>query len=144
MTQRLPAGKYFIGDPCYVFNDDTWDTLCEKHLDAMSTGEIFEFNGHQVWSHSTAYGDGVYGDQNGAEYGVDAGLLGIVPIALIEDPAGEELGTMIEFQRSVVVSYENGTFYIGHITIKTGNDDLDFEDSDLDGGYDEDGADEIF
>jgi len=144
MTQRLPAGKYYIGDPCYVFSDETWDILCDKHLDSMSTGEIFEHNGQQLWSHGTAYGDGVYSDQNGTEYGVDAGLLGIVPIALIEDPAGEELGTMLEFPRSVVVSYDNGTFYIGNITIKTGDDDLDFEDDDVDGGYGDEGADEIY
>jgi hypothetical protein len=144
MTQRLPAGKYYIGDPCYVFNDETWDTLIEKHWDSMRHGEIFELNGQQLWMHSTKFGDGVYDDQNGTEYGVDAGLLGIVPIALIEDPAGEENGTVLEFQRSVVVSYDNGTFYIGNITIKTGDDDLDFEDDDPDGGYNEDGAEEIY
>jgi hypothetical protein len=136
MTQRLPAGKYYIGDPCYVFNDKTWDHLNEVHWDSMSTGEIFEHGGGQVWMHTTKFGDGVYDDQNGTEYGVDSGLIGIVPIALIEDPAGEENGTILEFARGVTVSYDNGTFYIGNITIKTNSDiDLDFDEDEVDGGY---------
>lgn len=144
MSLRLPPGKYFIGDPCYVFQDATWDRLLDQSLDDMQHGEIFEFEGRQLWSHGTPHGDGVYDDQNGIEYGVDAGMLGAVPIELIDDPAGEELGTIIDCPKGLTVEYDNGTFWFGTIVIKT-NSDIDdpFEDDDLDGGYDGDGPEEI-
>ena len=29
----MPAGKYFIGDPCYVIADKKWKDFCDKMLD---------------------------------------------------------------------------------------------------------------
>lgn len=136
--ERLPPGRYFIGDPCYVFDDDkdTWDKLLDAGL---SDGGVVEFNGHKVYAHHTAYGDGTYKDQNGNEFGVDTGMLGAVPIELIEYPAGEEDGTMVDAPNGLLVDYENGTFYFGNIVIKTDEDDEDdFEEDPFDGGYDGD------
>jgi hypothetical protein len=120
---KLPPGTYFIGDPCYVFDNDrdTWDRLLT--VQGFGDGKVVEFEGHQLWAASTKYGDGTYRDQNGAEYGVDSGMLGAVPIELIESPVGEEDGRMIEAPNGLTVSEENGTFYLGNTVIET--DDFD-------------------
>ena len=130
---HLPPGRYFIGDPCYVFDNDkdTWDKLLDAGL---VDGGLIEFNGHKVWGHSTMWGDGTYKDQNGNEFGVDSGMLGAVPMELIEYPAGEEHGTMVDAPNGLTVDFERGTFYLGNIVIKTDDDD----EEEFDGGYDGD------
>lgn len=132
----LPPGKYFIGDPCYVFDNPSWDLLQE--LDGFLDGEIVTLQDRQLWAHSTAHGDGTYPDQNGSEYSVDSGMLGAVPIELIEDPSGEEHGTMVDAPNGLIVEYDNGTFWFGAIVIKT--DDVDSDD---DAGYGDDDPEEI-
>jgi hypothetical protein len=136
---KLPPGKYYIGDPCYVFQDATWDRLLETALEDLQHGEITEFDGRQLWGHATMHGDGVFEDQNGVEYGVDTGTLGAVPIELIDDPAGEENGTIVDAPNGLSVEHDNGTFWFGNIVIKTNADlDKDFDDDEVDGGYDGD------
>lgn len=137
---KLPAGKYFIGDPCYVFTDADWDALLEA-LDSFESDDIQHHNGFELWAFGTAFGDGVYTDQNGIEYPVDSGLLGIVPLEMITNPEGQEHGTVIEFQKPVAVDHENGTFWFGQICIKT--NDVNGYDDNVD-GYDDADAEEIY
>lgn len=132
---KLPAGKYYIGDPCYVFADATWDRLLIEHEDDLNTGEIVTFENHQLWAHRTAHGDGTYKDQNENEFGVDGGQLGAVPIELIDDPSGEEYGTIIDAPHGLQVEFSNGTFWIGPIVIITDDATEDFDDDNIDGGY---------
>ena len=75
----LPAGEYYMGDPCYVIDEDLWDKFCDVYFQGEG---VFEFEGHQVFAVSTAYGDGSYTDNLGNEYGVDAGMIGLIPLAL--------------------------------------------------------------
>jgi hypothetical protein len=77
----VPAGKYWLGDPCYIIKDQDWLHFCNEH----SFNET-EFNscvalsdGTPVLAFSTYYGDGCYSDQHGNSYPVDAGLIGLVP-----------------------------------------------------------------
>lgn len=133
----LPPGRYYIGDPCYVFSDKTWDELISKC--DVQDGEIMSFGGADFWSHSTAWGNGMYKDGNSVEYGVDSGLLGAVPIGLIDNPAGETDGLVIDAPDGLHVEYDSGTFWFGAIVIKT-----DDYDEDLDGGYYDEDPEEIF
>ena len=78
----LPAGKYIIGDPCYLF-DDNWD-------DILGDNDFFEcdlcnqkINGLDVAIMPTEHGDGCYYDSNDFQYCVDAGLIGIMPYELL-------------------------------------------------------------
>ncbi len=103
MTKRVefaPAGKYFIGDPCYGVPYDDWSKLLDdtgllglypedsKYLgnpDEYAAKEdqaaIFELdNGYYVLAAPTAYGDGSYEGSDGNYYPVDAGMIGAVSI----------------------------------------------------------------
>lgn len=134
MHHQLPAGKYYIGDPCYIFSE-SWDDL----LGVVSfDGDIEEYKTYQLWGHSTAFGDGMYDDQNDNEYCVDSGVLAAVPYELIEDAAGETNGTIIDAPNGLLVEYNNGTFIFNDITIMTDTDDT------WDSGYDDDGAEDVY
>jgi len=69
-----------------------------------------ELRGHKFFGASTAHGDGTFYDSDGYRYGVDAGMLGIVPIALvelegesIEDIEKYKLGRIHEFKEDFEV-----------------------------------------
>ena len=87
-TIKMPAGKYAISDPCYLFEHDEWDKLLERHgTFAGDTLFIEKRDGkeyHMAIS-GTAYGDGYYeSDLPGSPcFGVDAGMIGAIPVELV-------------------------------------------------------------
>jgi len=100
----LPAGRYYIGDLCYVLSDEDWNTYCaafdwgkscDTHNeedgydceiwlapDAVDTEGWLNDTGAQPWrpcyTFNTAYGDGCYLDQEGRQYCVDSGGIGAI------------------------------------------------------------------
>jgi hypothetical protein len=133
----LPAGKYYIGDLCYVFEDEEWDNFFSDTLNQPDEGQHrfaitnggFEVNGKKLWYHGTAYGDGGYPDQNGHIYSVDAGLIGVLPFELVVHKYENlyRLGNVVEYDYDFECSYEDGTFYIGPLRIPTGDDEEDYD-----------------
>jgi hypothetical protein len=140
----VPAGKYWLGDPCYVIKDEMWiewlescDYTKERHLVGKTP------DGHFALGFNTADGDGVYQDQFGFSYGVDAGLIGLV--AYEHNPKGEDLlSQLVEFTSDVVAEVdENFKMTFGNIVIETeyeeeddyDDEDYDEEDDDEDGDY---------
>lgn len=125
MSSTFPAGKYYVGDLCYAIAE--WNEFCDLTINGYGVYEgEFAWNGGKLWTHTTAYGDGVYLDNYGRQYGVDAGLIGVLPVefvtrddySFIED---SDLGHIIEFTEPFECDYEDGTFYIGDIEIQTGD-----------------------
>ena len=124
----LPAGTYYIGDPCYVISDSSdAEGIEEWHafLDASgilsdsnpTDGGEFEYKGHMVWMNHTAYGDGSYLDQHGNEYGVDAGLIGTVPVEVadkekLDRTVKDKYGHLQTFEHNISVEYTDGVFFI--------------------------------
>jgi len=121
------AGKYYVGDLCYVV---------DKHEDWMQLlndtdyfrNENQSYKGYPIFASSTAHGDGRYYDQFNREYGVDAGIIGIMPVEAIEKEG--KGGNVIEFKEDFDVVTAHGIFYIGDIKIDTfgWGDDDDEED----------------
>jgi hypothetical protein len=101
----FPAGKYYVGDPCYVLEDEIYDPVVGYGTDGFHT------NGTQVIGYfGTWAGDGCYKGTNGKDYGVDAGIIGIVPAELMRPGSGEEILTFVnefKFGRT-----DNAEFYI--------------------------------
>ena len=121
----LPAGTYWIGDPCYPFpNTGPNSNLWHKFLDKNSCFGYCELEEIQIWLAGTYHGDGrFYG--GGYCFPVDSALLGIMPISTVHflnrtDIQLEDLGAFIEFVHPVQIEItENGQFTFGHICIKT-------------------------
>jgi hypothetical protein len=110
VSVSVPAGKYVLGDPCYAVPQELWSDACDTSDCFTRPIGIVSRDGtrHKVLGFSTKWGDGVYRGSNGFEYGVDAGLIGLVPWELAKDNFDPDLSTIIEFDRDVVVTNEDG------------------------------------
>lgn len=93
----LPAGEYFISDPCLIFQGKNGDWM--KFVEESQDKDDFLFkvdhennDGHSFYvaSFTTAYGDGIYTDSNGNDYGVDAGLISIMNTDAVSLSENEE------------------------------------------------------
>lgn len=129
-TVTVPAGKYFLSDPCYVIQDDEWDGwLTATGNDNRQSVFIGQTpTGAWAMAFSTAFGDGVYADGQGRTYGVDSGMIGLVPVDY-NPTAGEEI---VEFATDVECYIEEpGSGHIlhfGSVAIRTGDTDDDDDD----------------
>lgn len=124
MSTTLPPGEYYIGDPCYVFGEDWNDGralfftgktdekldnakgMCDVILDGGDT-----YRGHKFFAHFTAHGDGSFVGSNGFDFGVDAGLLGAIPLELVTKKEGLTCGVIVSAPRGLTCSEDNGSFY---------------------------------
>ena len=119
-TVVIPPGEYWVGDPCYAYtnnSDSLWMPLLCNFLDDSPLAQVGD---NWFVAFPTAYGDGVYLDQDGREYGVDAGLIGVVPV----DSAEPDAGTLYAlhrttFEREVQMYSEDGKIHIGRLVIDT-------------------------
>lgn len=126
----VPAGKYFLGDPGYTMHGKFWgDVLDSCNYFAEPIGEV---EGHKVLGFKTAYGDGTYWDNFVNKFGVDSGLIGLVPEALIKITGDEvplELGVWVTFEYPTVCETNGTVLTFGQHRINTGDaeDDEDEE-----------------
>ena len=128
----MKAGRYYVGDLCYVMNDEEWDKVTSLLFDANCylTGEFNLPDGTRFASYFTAYGDGTYRDQHGRSYSVDSGTIGCIHVEDIKTNKYEhieELGNFIEFDQPFVSGMEDGLITFGSVVIDT---DPAYEDED--------------
>ncbi|NLK64953.1 MAG: hypothetical protein GX289_07650 [Tissierellia bacterium] len=117
---RMKTGKYYIGDPCYVVEDQNdWIKLLEDTNYFENKNQSYK--GQPIYCGGTAYGDGCYESNKGKCYGVDAGLLGIMPVEVIDIPETEAefLGSIETFDKDFDVEIGKGLFIFGDIIIDT-------------------------
>jgi hypothetical protein len=118
----VPAGQYVIGDPCYAVPDQYWLPLLESCDYFRSPIGWFSRTGYStdknyVLAFGTKWGDGCYLGTDGNEYGVDAGLLGLVPVELVEDLSEH---VVVSFSKDTLcIDDGSGKLKFGHITIDT-------------------------
>lgn len=127
----MKAGKYFIGDLCYVLGD-RWNEVCDLIIkDHQCLDGIFTLaDGTEFAIYGTAYGDGSYEDQYGNSYPVDSGSIGCVLVSSItlEESTNIQLGNVHDFYNEFEPSEDDGLIIIGEIEIDTkGNEEIDDE-----------------
>lgn len=143
----LPAGTYWVCDPCYAIPEGRWHEWLEITGLFKKGGDINlrilsgKLDGKMCLGIGTAYGDGVYYDQYGHEYGVDAGLIGLVPKEIADQGSGSSLEReLLQVFPEDVECYFNedtGEIVLGHIVIQTGdNPDDEGEEEDDEEEYD--------
>ena len=140
----MPAGKYYVGDLCYVMHE-CWDEVCDLTIsnNQCLTGEFTMKDGVRFATYGTEHGDGEYQDQDGRKYSVDAGAIGCIRIEDIDktDYVGVgsnfiEGGQIIDFPQDFETSSKDGVIVFGNITIDTDPKE-DFYESDDDNALDE-------
>jgi len=120
----MPAGKYYIGDLCYVMDNEEWRELCNIIIqgEKIADGEFELPDGRRFAIYGTAYGDGEYYDQYGHTYSVDAGSIGCI---LMSDICAHkydnilDLGAVQEFAEPFATGSQNGELEFGHVVIDT-------------------------
>lgn len=134
LTVNVPAGDYWIGDPCYTVPGGEWsdwlDATDFEDNDGILCAELGHGTGKFAVGVPTMYGAGGY-DQSGRVFGVDSGLIGLVSdewVQLCGDIHDEEPGIRYQFTSATnfVVSYDQdtGVITIGDVVICTGDDEL--------------------
>jgi len=130
MKTEFPAGRYYVGDLCYVKAID-WNKFCDATIVGQEclNGD-FTIDGIHTWHHDTAYGDGDFSSNSEFSFPVDAGLIGVVSeeVALRGKHNG---GHLIDFTEPFTPYYEDGKFFIGHLVIDTKGSDEFYEDDSL-------------
>ena len=144
---------FAIVDPCRVLSDDVYHNFWGKKK-KFADG-IFEVNGFSFAVGSTAHGDGVYYDTDCRKYPVDAGVIALIPLELVEDKSGLRYGNVFKMSGEAEFKCEDGIFDISlhgifdislpgshqvHINTQYDEDDEsdEYDDSDE---YDEDNED---
>lgn len=124
---------FYLGDVCYVLGEDVYYQVWGKENNYEDGIIEVEGTGFRFAVSSTAFGDGTYYDGEGHEYGVDAGVIGLVPLELVEKEDGLELGRVFEEHGTAEFEADDGKFFVtlpsGRIVIiDTKGDDEVYED----------------
>ena len=122
----MPAGKYYIGDLCYVMHDE-WDEVCHLLFGNSQTGRIREGefvlkDGRRFACYSTAYGDGEYVSNIDTRHCVDAGVIGCIHVEDIRDDTYDhvdQLGAVVTFDQPFETAADQGLLKFGHVEIET-------------------------
>jgi hypothetical protein len=110
--------------------DDEWLEFCDITIKGTQVidGEFQLKDGRRFATYGTAYGDGVYHDQYGHSYSVDAGLIGCIKVEDIRANNYDnllDLGSIMEFDNSFATSGGRGetdwegTIQFGHVMVET-------------------------
>lgn len=123
MKQIMKPGRYFVGDPCYVYREGWSDLLTATDYLEMphpTKADIIAVGG-------TMHGDGLFTDELGNEYSVDAGVIGVVHESQWEckETDFEHLGVIRVFDNEFVFEAHDGVFIIGSVYIDTRGEDAD-------------------
>ena len=129
----MKAGKYYIGDLCYVMHDE-WEEVCDLSIDGnqVMDGEFTMKNGTRFALYRTAYGDGTYTDEAGNSYPVDAGCIGCVlvdDIDLSNESNDLTGGNVHTFDSDFFTGSENGVIRFGNVWINTEYEECENDDN---------------
>ena len=128
-TIHDPRPEWYVGDPCYAINDHFWQEFCDKvskfsHDALEGDGIEFEFHGHKAYVYNSGLGGDGTVKVHGLEFGVDAGILSVLPAALVSDDANG--GHFVRSQLRPV--FDIDTNHFPHVTL-TLNGNIAYDES---------------
>lgn len=79
----MKAGEYYIGDLCYVMNDEEWSEMCDLFFEGQDNHGcnegVFTLKDGRVFAcYNTNHGDGSYNTNIGGNCCVDSGSIGCI------------------------------------------------------------------
>ncbi len=129
----MEAGKYWIGDPCYVLSDDRYDKLIEAYVEGED-GYQTTVDGQTVTVLHTQFGDGTYYSNLG-DVDVDSGQVAAVPMALVDTSKyGFTSGHVADLPAGKALNFAEGTLCFSEAYVDT-QADIDDENEDESGAY---------
>ena len=137
VTAEFGPGKYYIGDICYALKRNVYDKIWGDKYD-YKDGE-FEVEGAKFVVGRTKHGDGTFLGSDGVIYGVDAGVIGVVPEALWDPERHDSMedgGRIVDVSKGLQFEAEDGNFNIDfdgeHVSIDTGDRDEEENEEEFD------------
>jgi hypothetical protein len=129
-----PPGTYYIGDICYFLKNNLYDGIFggysyESGLYTRKSDGAFFMVDHTAW------GDGCYNGSDGFDYGVDAGIIGIVSRSLGPERDADVYGGKLHtFKDPVEIKFGGGLFrfksHWDYLVIETSGDNRYNSDED--------------
>jgi len=112
-TYVLPAGVYYVGDPCFIIKEEIYESVIGST--GYSEGiYLLEKSGiliGRISDDGAVGGSDTFKGSDGFEYLVDSGVIAIVSMSLADGDVGE-LAKMHKFTTEAYVTIENGIFTI--------------------------------
>ena len=102
---KFPPGSYYIGDICYVLEEKVYNDVFVYF--GFSNG-LYTSKENRFLVSGTYAGDWTYTGTDGFQYGVDAGIIGIVSESLIHSVTS--YGNKYDFPEGVDVQMKDGIF----------------------------------
>jgi hypothetical protein len=127
---KFPAGKYYIGDLCYVMSDDEWQEVCSL-LEDDNDGHLTLKNGKQFACFRTAYGDGTYRTNADGSCSVDSGTIGCLLMCQCSQQPDPELGLVVDIATDFAPYNVDGDMTFGHVDVYTNDEDEYEGDNDM-------------
>lgn len=130
----MPAGKYYVGDLCYVMTNEEWNEFCKLTTSGNQCidGEFNFADGRRFATYGTKWGDGEYRSNVGTSHSVDAGLIGCFRVEDIKANKYddiESLGAIVDFEKDFKTYENDGLIVLGHVIINTDPDEY-YEEED--------------
>ena len=120
MNETLPRGKYYLGDPVHVLNEQLYyEILGDIHQFKNGKYNLLNNdNDNSIVIHNTSNGDGIYYDTKKRSYIIESGLIALIPVTLIDNENisnAKKFGSIFNFEKIIEFTYHKGLF-----TIKSG------------------------
>jgi len=120
----FPAGEYWLGDPALFLDKKLYVSLLDVQFTNDADFCAGYYEDQMIAAMRTAYGDGIYHDNENNIYQVDSGLIGLIPRSLRSDFSSAQQGRFVNLKESTIFVKDNaGTFNLGldgrYITIHT-------------------------
>lgn len=110
---------FYVGDICYAMYhelyDEFWGDQCgyDDGIHTIPDDSIVPGTaGFKFAVASTAWGDGTYKDDDGRKYPVDAGVIGVLPLELVNFNNYTDGGHIFELPGSCMFEADDGKFTI--------------------------------
>ena len=122
--QNLPAGRYWIGDPSFLFQGKRgrkkWQTIINKtnfFLTPHYHDEVLE-----MWASDTGIGEGLFYSSNDDPVIIESGILGIIPVKYVINPLYiktdlHKRGFIVQFDFEFEMAINDGIFKFGNVLI---------------------------
>lgn len=125
---KMKAGVYYVGDPCYVYGQehDEWLNFLNKGVWQVDN-EPFKYKGFTCFCGCAKWGDGQYVGSDGFLYLPDTGMIGAIPVDMVDKPYCSDFSKIVTFEEDFDCYVEDGVISIGHITIDTDPEEIQEE-----------------
>ncbi len=123
---------FYIGDVCYVLGDAVYHNMWGRLFNYADGVHYIEGRDASFAVAPTRHGDGEYVDNLNHLYGVDAGIIGLVPLELVDKADGIDCSCLWKGSGEATFKAVNGVF---DISLPDGTEihiDTDYHDEEED------------